>query len=153
MLLGGAGNDLIVGGNGRDILIGGTGTDRIVGNADDDILIAGFTEFDNSEAALMAILNEWTSTRSYAERTANIAGTGNGASFVARLNGNYFLMNEGPSATVRDDNAKDILTGSAGQDWFFANLEITNDDAVIEDKITDLNALEFAADLDWIENG
>ena len=38
-----------------------------------------------------------------------------------------------------------MLTGSAGQDWFFANL-----DTGVLDKITDLGAAEFAIDLDFI---
>jgi Ca2+-binding RTX toxin-like protein len=147
-LLGGEGDDLIVGGAGRDFLIGGTGADRLVGNADEDILVAGTTNFDAQDAALYAIVSEWTSTRTYAQRTANISGTGAGPSFDARLNGTYFLN---ASATVHDDNAKDMLTGAAGQDWFFANLFLdSGDDANKKDKITDLHANEFAIDLDFI---
>jgi hypothetical protein len=52
---------------------------------------------------------------------------------------------------VLDDDEKDMLTGSAGQDWFFANLVLDNgDDANQKDKITDLSASEFALDLDFI---
>jgi hypothetical protein len=44
-----------------------------------------------------------------------------------------------------------MVTGSAGQDWFFANLFLDNgDDAVTKDKITDLSASEFAQDLGFI---
>jgi Ca2+-binding RTX toxin-like protein len=153
VLLGGDGDDLLVGGQGRDILIGQLGADRMVGNADDDILIAGTTDFDANDAALSAILAEWTSSRSYSERTANITGNGSGGSFAARMNGNVFLNVDaarGP-VTVHDDNANDTLTGSAGQDWFFANLFLDNgDDAQQKDKITDLSASEFALDLDFI---
>src|SRR6266849_5500968 len=49
----------------------------------------------------------------------HLLGNGSGASFANRLNGNYFLR---PGVTVFDDGAQDQLTGSAGQDWFFANL-------------------------------
>ena len=53
--------------------------------------------------------------------------------------------------TVFDDNEKDTMTGSSGQDWFFANLALdAGDDATANDKITDLHADEFAVDLDWI---
>jgi hypothetical protein len=38
--------------------------------------------------------------------------------------------------------------GSAGQDWFFAQLD--GDNNTVKDKITDLSAAEFAADLDFI---
>jgi hypothetical protein len=145
LLFGGDGDDLLVGGQGRDLLVGGSGADRIVGNADDDILIAGTTSFDEDHEALCAIMDEWTSSRDYATRTANIRGTGSGPSFDARQNGNYFLIVGEPSPTVYDDASKDTMTGSEGQDWFFANLE-----AGILDKITDLNAEEFAEDLEFI---
>ena len=146
MLLGGVGDDLLTGGKGRDLMIGGLGADRLVGNADDDILISGATAYDANDVALRAILNEWTSTRSYAQRTANLLGTGT----EARLNGSYFLQ---PDETVYDDNAKDILTGCAGRDWFFANVALDgNDDATRKDKITDLSASEFALDLDFINS-
>jgi uncharacterized delta-60 repeat protein len=145
LLLGGEGNDLLIGGNGRDLLIGGNGADRIVGNADDDILIAGYTLFDSDQTALSAIMAEWTSTRDYAARTANITGIGSGPTFDARENATYYLTTEGSAPTVRDDSAKDTMTGSDGQDWFFANLA----EGVL-DKITDLSADEFAADLDFI---
>jgi uncharacterized delta-60 repeat protein len=125
ILLGGDGDDLLVGGGGRDLLIGGTGADRIVGNADDDILIAVWTSFDEDHVALSAIMAEWTSAGDYTTRTDSLASTFSGLSL--------------------DDGAKDVLTGSSGQDWFFANL-----DAGVLDKITDLSADEFQPDLEFI---
>lgn len=65
---------------------------------------------------------------------AHLSGTVPGG-----LNGSYVLKSGGVDATVGDDGAKDMLTGSAGADWFFANLV----DGVL-DKITDLKADEFA---------
>lgn len=141
VLLGGAGDDLLVGGQGRDLLVGGFGADRIVGNADEDVLIAGACRFEADEEALCAIMDEWTSDRSFAERVANLRGEGVGP----RLNGHYFLTTEGSDATVSDDAAADLLTGSAGLDWFFADL-----DAGTADRITDPHSAEFAADLDFI---
>ena len=153
VLMGGAGDDLLTGGNVRDLLIGGLGADRLVGSAEDDLLIAGTTDFDSQEVALFAILSEWASERNYAQRTANISGTGTGPSFSGRLNGSYYL-NASPThglVTVHDDNAKDLLTGSAGQDWYFANLFLdSGDDASQTDKISDLSASELALDLDFI---
>jgi uncharacterized delta-60 repeat protein len=141
ILIGGEGDDLLVGGGGRDVLIGGIGSDRLVGNADDDILIAGSTDFDSNDAVLCSILAEWTSARSYAVRVQNVRdGTGS----VDRLNGNVFLTD----ATVHDDGVMDLLTGSAGQDWFLFNQDGDNDAA--KDKATDLHASEFASDLDFI---
>ena len=134
ILLGGAGDDLLVGGSGRDLLIGGFGADRLVGNSDDDILIAGWTDHDANDAALCSIMDEWTSTRSYAKRTANLVNT--------------HLKADGPGATVHDDGAHDVLTGSAGQDLFFAQLD--GDAGTVKDKITDLSASEFANDIDFV---
>jgi Ca2+-binding RTX toxin-like protein len=149
VLVGGAGDDLLVGGNNRDILIGGLGADRIVGNAEDDLLVSGATAFDGNESALAAVLAEWTSAGSYAARVANIMGTGGGASFDARLNGNTFLRvtSDPATTTVFDDGAADVLTGSSGQDWFFANLA----GGGVLDRITDLSDREFANDLTFIQ--
>jgi uncharacterized delta-60 repeat protein/CSLREA domain-containing protein len=148
VLMGGAGDDLLVGGSNRDILIGGSGADRIVGNEADDILIAGSTAFDANEAALSAILAEWTSASSYGVRVANIMGTGTGSDFANRNNGCFFLRvtNDAATTTVFDDGSQDTLTGNTGQDWFFANLL----GAGAKDKITDLSAAEFANDLTFI---
>ena len=44
------------------------------------------------------------------------------------------LLATGPDATVFDDTSVDVLTGSAGHDWFFANLEGIG----VQDKIADL---------------
>lgn len=145
VILGGAGDDLLVGGSNRDILIGGTGADRIVGNEADDILIAGYTAYDLKEAALAAVLAEWTSARDYATRVANLRGTGTGA----RSNGSIFLITDGAGATVLDDGVVDVLTGDTGQDWFLFNVD-GDGDPTKKDKVTDLSAQEFAADLDFI---
>jgi Ca2+-binding RTX toxin-like protein len=143
ILIGGEGDDLLVGGNGRDLLIGGIGSDRIVGNPDDDILIAGTTDHDNNEQALCDIMKEWTrSDADYATRVGHLRGdSGAGTG----LNGSVLLASEGSAATVHDDGAVDVLTGSAGQDWFLLNL-----DGEVKDKVTDLSAEEFANDLDFI---
>jgi Ca2+-binding RTX toxin-like protein len=135
LLFGEEGDDLLVGGSGRDLLIGGSGADRIVGNADDDILIAGVTAFDADGAALCAIMAEWTSSRDYVTRVANLTGAGTGE----RLNGGFFLQK---GVNIFDDGARDVLTGSAGLDWFFFHDS--------EDKATDLSDEEFAGVLDYI---
>ncbi len=70
------------------------------------------------------------------------------------MNGNYFLNTVAANGiiTVQDDNAKDTLTGSSGQDWFFANLALdSGDDADIKDKIVDSSSNETSVDLDFIE--
>ena len=136
ILLGGDGDDLVIGGDGRDLLIGGLGADRIVGNADDDILIAGITDHDDQITSLCDIMGEWTSEASHADRAVALQS--------------HLLVTDGPSATVFNDGASDVLTGSAGQDWFFAQLD--GDGGSVKDKITDLSAAEFAADLDFINS-
>jgi PKD domain-containing protein/hemolysin type calcium-binding protein len=146
ILLGGDGDDLLVGGSGRDLLIGGNGADRLVGNADDDILIGGFTAWDETAAALCAIVDEWSRTDlSYQERVLRLR-LGSGSSGAVTLNVDPGLG----AVTVFDDNAADVLTGSAGIDWFFANLDGDGDSSASKDKITDLQAAEFADDLEFI---
>ncbi|NUQ63575.1 MAG: hypothetical protein HUU20_13955 [Pirellulales bacterium] len=127
VLLGGADDDLMVGGSGRDLLIGGFGADRIVGNADDDILIAGRTSHDTNPAALDAIMDEWTRT-------------GADATYEQRIALALALLNSG---TVWSDGDVDILTGSAGLDWFWF-------DEPDRDRATDLRDEVFAHDLDFI---
>ncbi len=118
ILVGGDGNDTIVARFGRNILIGGDGKDTLVGNAGDDILIAGSTAHDEDDAALQAILDEWSSGNDYNTRVDNIRnGTG--------VNGPFVL----DDTTVLDDAVRDTLTGSAGLDWFWIG---TNDS--IKDK-------------------
>lgn len=143
VLLGGAGDDLLVGGSGRDLLIGGLNADRIVGNPDDDILIAGSTAYDANDEAICKIMAEWTSQdREFGVRVQNLNGTGTGAYYENRLNGDYWLKIDGAVPTVFDDGARDLLTGSSGIDWFIFNSE--------EDKATDLSDEEFADALDFI---
>ncbi|MCI0684641.1 MAG: CSLREA domain-containing protein [Gemmataceae bacterium] len=128
VLLGGAGDDDLSGGQGRDLLIGGRGADRLVGNADDDLLIAGLTAYDHNRAALSAIMAEWgRADRSYQQRIEHLQNGGG-------LNGSVVLKVNGPGATVFDDGAVDRLTGSAGRDWFFANLDCGVLDVITDDR-------------------
>lgn len=139
LTLGSDGHDDLNGGKGRDLLIGGRGADRIVGNSDDDILVAGFTAYDDDSHALAHILEEWTSSGSYALRVANIKN-GGGLTEGFRLNGD-----DGASQTVFND--ADTLTGSSALDAFWANLVADNGGAL--DKITDLANSESGNDTDF----
>ena len=147
ILLGGDGDDLLVGGSGRDLLIGGRGADRLVGNADDDILIAGFTAWDDAAESLCAILDEWSRTDLSSQERAAHLRLGGGLNGAVTLN----AVPGSGAVTVFDDNAADMLTGSAGIDWFFANLDGDGDPNASKDKITDLHASEFSDDLDFIQ--
>jgi Ca2+-binding RTX toxin-like protein len=124
ILLGGEGSDQLSGGSANSLLIGGIGADRLNGGSGDDLLIGGTTAYDSNDTALLAILSEWKSSRSYDARVANIRGTGTGP----RLNGAYFLT-KGTGATVLDDVDIDKATGAAGDDWFLFDLtrEIATD--------------------------
>jgi Ca2+-binding RTX toxin-like protein len=113
-LIGGSGNDLLDGGAGRDLLIGGQGSDSLAAGSGGALLIGGRTLFDDSDAALSAIVAEWSSSRSYVDRISNLSGNGSGP----RSNGNTFLQTQ---ATVFNDDSKDFLTGGPGDDWFFAD--------------------------------
>ena len=134
VLLGGDDDDLLVGGSGRDLLIGGTGADRVVGNADDDILIAGYTIFDSDPTALDAIMDEWIRTDILDQQRIDNLKTGVGPDGLVLLD----------NSTVLNDGVADILTGSAGLDWFWF------DEPDDHDRATDLKDEIFTADLDWI---
>ena len=141
VLIGGDGNDLIEGGKGRDLMIGGIGADRIIGNQDKDILVAGWAAYDNNDAAIAALMLEWTSGNNNATRRSNITnGTGLTAGF--RLIGDH-----GAAQTVFNDNDVDILTGSQGIDWFFANRYA--DHGGVLDIITDKSSSEQWNDTDF----
>jgi hypothetical protein len=127
ILVGGGGDDQLTGGPGRRLLIGDDGADTLTGSGDDDLLIAGTTNYDTNTTALLAILGEWSRTDAdYATRMAHLRGTTPGGT-----NGAVVLT----SATVKDDGVSaDVLSGGAGSDWFRANLR--------KDTITDLEAGE-----------
>ncbi len=109
LLVGGDGSDLLVGGQGRNVLIGGQGRDVLLGGSKSDLLIGGSTAFDDNEAALRAILAEWTSRADYRTRVGHLLGTVAGG-----LNGPYDLN----ASTVYDDGSYDYLSGGCGRDWF-----------------------------------
>jgi Ca2+-binding RTX toxin-like protein len=126
ILIGLGGNDVLAGGSQRDLLFGGTGADILQGAGGDDLLIAGTTSFDRDRAALLLIYSEWISTRTFAQRTANIWGNGTGT----RANGTTYLnsgLADGITDSVFADVDNDILIGGTNQDWFFANLLEVND--------------------------
>ena len=152
ILIGGTGADLVAGGAGRDILVGDGvpsflnigSIDRIVGDSDDDILIGGFLTWADRRDALGAILREWSSARTYEQRVANLRSGGTPGNYENHDGaGTDFLL--AADVTVLDDLLIDLLTGDAGRDWFFVNA-----DGLLRDRITDLNASEFADDLDFM---
>jgi Ca2+-binding RTX toxin-like protein len=115
LLLGGLGEDLLIGGHGRNILIGGAAADRLAGGGSGDLQIAGTTAYDDNDTALQSILAEWTSSRSYDKRVANLrSGAG------PLLSPTGIRLKKG--TTVLDDAAVDTLHGGAGLDWYLFDL-------------------------------
>jgi len=112
VLIGGSGNDVLIGGNGRNILIAGAGNDTLIGGGD-DILIGGTCDYAANDAALFAILKEWTRTdASFAARVAHLTGNQSGG-----LNGLYLLNSSTVHAAGRD-----LLLGGGSSDLYFASL-------------------------------
>lgn len=107
IILGGVGLDKLYGGNGRDLLIGGAQADLLYGNAGDDILIGGTTTHDGNEAALLALMAEWTSANSNLDRVNNLK---NGTGVAAKNNGTTYL----DVATVQNDGVADSLFANTG---------------------------------------
>ncbi len=130
ILLGGAGDDDLRGGPGRDLMIGGLGADRLVGGPENDILIGGTTDFDLNRAALDALMAEWSSALSFAQRV-QILKNGVGPGGAYKLN----------ATTVHDDGLENVLTGSSGNsasNWFFLGRNDRITDTNTGDEITPL---------------
>jgi Ca2+-binding RTX toxin-like protein len=127
LLLGGSGNDRLFGGHGRSILIGGTGADVLLGGTGENILIGGHTIYDGNDAALLLLLQEWNSSRGFAERVANLR---NGEGEF--LDGTGLKLEK--EFSVFDDGDSDELRGLANLDWF-----LFDDD---EDRVFALNGEE-----------
>jgi Ca2+-binding RTX toxin-like protein len=60
IVLGDDGDDYVAGFTGRDLLVGGLGNDYLVGAATEDRFVQERTADDCSDAALLALLAEWT---------------------------------------------------------------------------------------------
>jgi hypothetical protein len=100
------------------------GKDTVTGKSGNDILIAGYTNYDLSSTAnylaLESILAEWQSANSYATRISHIKNGGG-------LNGSNKLI---WGMTVHDNSMANANTltgagGLSGQNWFFANVSHT----------------------------
>ncbi len=119
VLIGGGGNDLLLGGSGRNVLIGGLDADRLEGLGGDDLMIGGRTAFDTDVDSLWLILEEWKSSRTYAQRVANLRGLGTND----RNNGTIYLKRDAVTTVFGDIDALDEMLGGTGRDWYFADTE------------------------------
>jgi Ca2+-binding RTX toxin-like protein len=118
-LTGGVGNDVLVGGNendtlkateGFDVLLGGLGVDKLTGGKfGNSLLIGSTTDHDNDDAALLAILAEWSSGATLLTRIGHLQTPNSGG-----LNGATVLTSPG---TIADDFVVDVLKTSFGDNW------------------------------------
>ena len=101
----GTGQNLIIGGAGADVVKGTSGAvdskGNPVGNSGQDIVIGGFTNYDNNLVALASILDEWQSPTSFDTRVQHLR-TGGG------LNQGNVLVAD---VTVHTDGAANAITG------------------------------------------
>ncbi|MHB8900330.1 MAG: Calx-beta domain-containing protein, partial [Thermoguttaceae bacterium] len=116
-LLGGQGNDVLDAGAGRNLLIGGLGKDDMKGGSGENILIGGTTVYDKTLAALETVMAEWTSPRSFVERTGRLdAGLTNPTLGSIRLKRS---LAPGDGLTVSDDRVRDVFSDASTNDWLF----------------------------------
>jgi hypothetical protein len=93
-------------------------------------------EIQVNDEALCAIMSEWTLfDLGYQERIDRLTGMAEGG-----LNGEYLLN----ASAVGHDTSADVLTGSAGLDWFLFDAQ--------RDRATDLHDEAFANDADFISS-
>jgi hypothetical protein len=112
VLVGGGGGDVINGGTGPSVLIGGRGNGTTIhGHSGNDLIIAGYTSFDNNPAALDALFAEWDSTDSITQRMQYLSGP------IGHHNGSYFLIHSGIGQTVFTAGYSDTITDVAGTNW------------------------------------
>jgi Ca2+-binding RTX toxin-like protein len=104
------GADLIVGGAGDDLIIGHWGADTLRGGTGSDLVMAGALFFADLPSAIYSIQAEWLSGRPLATRVENLTGVGTGP----RFNGDFFLQ---PGVTALDDAAVDDVLGEGNEDW------------------------------------
>jgi hypothetical protein len=124
VLVGGTGgHDSLTGGSGADILIADGGADTLRAGSGGDILIGGSTTFDANAAALLALLAEWGSADSYAQRVKDLFGNG-----ATGLNGNTLLDSQ---SVVRDTAVNTLIGGTAGaSDWFWLSTGLKPGDKI-----------------------
>ena len=135
-LIGGDGDDTIRGSRGGSLIVGGLGADDLRGDSGSDIIIAGRTIYDETLAALDAVLAKWRATpRGYAARVARVTGP------TASMTTDPFLA---AGTTVFDDQVTDRVRGGSSHDLFFADLDLTGGD---DDDVRDKRRSETLIDL------
>jgi hypothetical protein len=114
ILVGNGGNVLTGGSDQRNLLIAGGSASTLMGGSDNDILIAGTTDYDTNLAALLDIMSVWSSADTFANRVARLVDD---PTYAFSLN----------AATVHSNGGGNTLRGkfpigANAADLYFANL-------------------------------
>jgi uncharacterized delta-60 repeat protein len=115
---GGAGDDQLNGGGGQNVLVGGIGNDNLLGGSIADILIGG--------AGRDRLVGN-------AGNDVLIGGTTDMDDDYESLLALFVDLSLLNLSTVHDDDESDVLTGSAGFDRFWAQLDGPNHDLITDD--------------------
>ena len=121
VLVGQAGNDVLRGGNSNDVLIGGSGRDRLLARHGMNVLIGGFTKYDDDSDLLLALsqfLNQSDVTQQFTNLQTGIEYSDD--RFVK-------LSAHGVDSTIFNDESRDYLFGCSGLDLFFAEFSTVRD--------------------------
>jgi Ca2+-binding RTX toxin-like protein len=114
VLVGGSGNNVLFAGRGDNILIGGGGGRNIImGTQGNNVEVGGGCSYETNEAALNAVMAEWSSTDSYAKRVGYLNDTITGG---GGQNGSWYL----DANTIIHGSTSDYLFGGIGQNAYFA---------------------------------
>ena len=109
VLVGGDGNDVLNGGKGANILIGGAGNDNLKGGRPGNILVPAATPYDAGQISDLitwaALLDEWASSASYANRIAAIESGVGSQSFQL------------DASILTDFSARDHVSSTKNRDW------------------------------------
>lgn len=112
---GDAGDDIAEGNHGDDIVVGGAGADVLYGGEGQDILISGTATAFDTEAGRLALIQEWSSSKTLLQKVTLIR-SGVGTPKVTLKRG----------VNVKDDGSKDKLQkidlqekGGTEIDWVF----------------------------------
>ena len=113
VLVGGDGNDVLNGGKGSNILLGGAGVDNLKGGRPGNVLVPAATPYDagqySDQIALASLLDEWSSSASYASRIAAIESGVGSQSF--QLDPSLLTNFSGRDHVASTRNRDWVLTG------------------------------------------
>lgn len=144
-ILGGDGNDILVGdGSASPVTSQKGGADSLDGGSGQDIIIAGIVlQTSTMTIDFLSIRAEWLSGHTFAQKIANISGTGG-----TGINGTNYLL---PGVNTFDDKPTptptvvDHILGGSDEDWLIINeTEDNAPDVSGGDVLTDLSIFPYA---------